>query len=91
MANIIGKCPLCGKTVFENAKSYGCSGWKDGCKFVIWKEIAGAEITPEIAKELIENGSTKEKLQFHSRKSGKDFEAGLTLDPDGEVKFSFND
>ena len=34
----LGSCPLCGKPVIENKKAYGCSGWKEGCKFVIWKK-----------------------------------------------------
>ena len=30
------KCPKCGKPIQKNAKAWGCSGWKDGCDFVIW-------------------------------------------------------
>ncbi len=36
----LGKCPKCGKPVYENKKGFGCSGWKKdgtGCDFVIWK------------------------------------------------------
>jgi DNA topoisomerase-3 len=89
-AVIVGKCPICGGNVFENTRNYGCGNWKTkGCKFVIWKEIAGAEITPEIAHELLENGATTETLKFHSRKTGHDFEAGLALDADGQIKFTF--
>ena len=34
----IGKCPKCGKSVCENKKAFSCSGYKEGCKFAIWKE-----------------------------------------------------
>lgn len=34
----LGKCPRCGSPVIEGKKGYGCSGWKNGCKFVIWKK-----------------------------------------------------
>lgn len=33
----LGRCPKCGRPVFENSKGYGCSGYRDGCDFVIWK------------------------------------------------------
>ncbi len=36
-AKTIGTCPECGKPIIEGNKGYGCSGWKEGCKFVIWK------------------------------------------------------
>ncbi len=31
----IGSCPRCGKDVIKGRSAYGCSGWKDGCKFVL--------------------------------------------------------
>lgn len=31
-------CPLCGKPVQENIKAFGCSDWKNGCHFTIWKD-----------------------------------------------------
>lgn len=34
----LGKCPVCGSDVIEGKKGFGCSNWKGGCKFVIWKE-----------------------------------------------------
>lgn len=37
-AKTIGTCPECGKPILEGTKGYGCSGWKEGCKFVIWKD-----------------------------------------------------
>ena len=46
----LGPCPLCGSEVVEQAKSYGCSSWPRGCKFTIWKMIAGKRITPRTAQ-----------------------------------------
>ncbi|QDP39959.1 type IA DNA topoisomerase [Radiobacillus deserti] len=34
---ILGKCPACGGSIIEGQKGYGCSNWKKGCTFVIWK------------------------------------------------------
>lgn len=30
-----GNCPVCGKEVIQGKKAYGCSGWKEGCTFVL--------------------------------------------------------
>ncbi|WP_102026307.1 type IA DNA topoisomerase [Salirhabdus sp. Marseille-P4669] len=34
---VLGKCPACGNNVVETSKGFGCSNWKNGCTFVIWK------------------------------------------------------
>jgi DNA topoisomerase III len=34
---VLGKCPICGHAVMENTKAFGCSNWKNGCTFAIWK------------------------------------------------------
>ncbi len=86
----LGKCPLCGRDVVEYPKSYGCSGYKDGCKFAVWKEIAGKKITVKQAQELL----AKKKsgvLKGLKSKAGKSFDAALVLGPDGKVGFAFAD
>ena len=85
--------PRCGKgTLIENRKGYGCSTWKSpeepGCGFVIWKSIAGKQITEDIVRELIANGRTKELPGFRSR-AGKPFRAMLVLDPQAEQPVTF--
>lgn len=76
----LGNCPICGKAVYENAKSYCCSGYKDGCKFVIWKEIAGKKLTVSQAKTLLQ-GKTTSELKGFKGKSGNGFSAALRLNP----------
>ena len=54
----LGKCPKCGKPVYENKKGFGCSGWKPGgkgCDFVIWKydKATKKKTTAEEAKILL--------------------------------------
>lgn len=83
----LGKCPLCGSDVVEQAKSYGCAGWKQGCKFAIWKTIAGKSIGVRTAQELLRHGRSPVLRGFRS-KAGKRFEARLKLDA-GEVRFDF--
>ncbi|WP_242652423.1 topoisomerase C-terminal repeat-containing protein [Desulfofarcimen acetoxidans] len=83
----LGSCPLCGKNIFESAKSYSCSGYKEGCKFTIWKEISGKKISEKQAKELIQKGRTAVIKGFKS-KTEKKFEAVLVLQ-EGKVNFEF--
>lgn len=54
----LGTCPWCGCSVFESKMGYGCSGWKNGCKFVIWKDNKGGllrntHFTATDAKKLL--------------------------------------
>lgn len=83
----IGVCPLCGQNVIETDKSYGCSGYRDGCKFVIWKQMVGRKITENQAKVLLEKGETDIIKGFKS-KAGKKFNAALVIDQ-GKVSFKF--
>ncbi|MCD8008825.1 MAG: DNA topoisomerase, partial [Clostridiales bacterium] len=34
---ILGTCPRCGGSIIEGKNAYGCSEYKAGCKFTIWK------------------------------------------------------
>ena len=84
---ILGHCPLCGKDIIESNKSYYCSGYKEGCKFSIWKTISGKKISKTNAKQLLEKGITTEIKGFKS-KSGKQFNAKLQIINE-EIKFLF--
>jgi DNA topoisomerase-3 len=84
----IGVCPLCGKEVVEQEKSFGCSGWRDGCKFTIWKTIAGKKLSARTAQTLLKQGATPLIKGFRS-KAGKPFDAKLKLQ-DGAVRFDFD-
>lgn len=84
----IGICPLCRRDIYETAKAYGCSGYKDGCKFVIWKTIAGKVISKQQAQQLLTKGSTA-KLKGFTGKKGK-FDATLILKQDGTIGFQFD-
>ena len=60
---VIGKCPRCGKNIYENNKSFYCEGYKDSpaCKFSLWKEdkffkTRNKKITKTAAKSLLKNG-----------------------------------
>lgn len=80
----LGVCPRCGGEVVEGKKGFGCSNWRDkdgGCRFVIWKEIAGRRLSEADVKKLLEQGETGILNGFISRK-GKEFSARLKLEGD---------
>lgn len=87
--NSIGNCPLCNRPVIENKKGYGCSGYKEGCKFVIWKVVAGKKVSEAQAKNLIVNGKTGLIKGFKSKK-GNNFDAYLKYNrQENKMEFEF--
>jgi DNA topoisomerase-3 len=89
----LGPCPRCGEIIRENSKAYGCTSWKSkeepGCGFVIWKRVAGRTLTPEVARQLLEEGRTREVLSGFRSRAGKPFRARLVLNGDGKIEFDF--
>jgi DNA topoisomerase III len=93
----LGLCPKCGaetgEIIRENARAFGCTSWKSreepGCGFVIWKRVAGRTLTPEIARQLLEEGKTREVLSGFRSRAGKPFRARLVLGENGKVEFEF--
>lgn len=63
----LGTCPKCGKPIYENSKAYYCQGWKEGCKFNIWKESTaynGVVLNEENIKKLL----SKETIDINAIK-----------------------
>jgi DNA topoisomerase III len=93
----LGPCPRCGavtgEIIRENSKAYGCTSWKSreevGCGFVIWKRVAGRTLTPEIARQLIEERRTREVLSGFRSRNGKPFRARLVLNDEDKIEFEF--
>ncbi|MBQ9300729.1 MAG: hypothetical protein IJ214_09470, partial [Clostridia bacterium] len=56
-------CPLCGKPVQENTKAFGCSNWKAGCRFTLWKDgltrSGGPRLSEKIVRLLLQDGQVK--------------------------------
>ncbi len=87
---VLGRCPRCGGDVVEGKKGFGCANWRDadgGCRFVVWKVIAGLELPLEAVKDLLSHGETQLLHGFISKK-GKEFSARLKVD-ENEYKTVF--
>ena len=68
----LGPCPVCGNPIIEGEKGFGCSNWKNGCKFTIWKDDKyinsfGKKVSREMVELLLKNG----KVGFRNLKSKK--------------------
>lgn len=84
---VIGVCPECGNPIVESDKAFGCSNWRNGCRYTIWKndsfiEALGKKVSKDMVKLLLQNG----KVGFHGLKSkkGNKFSAYLRYEKDEE-------
>jgi len=89
MGDVAGKCPLCGKDVLRTKFGYGCSGYRDGCKFSIHRTICGRVISLKNVQKLLSDGESYKIEGFISPRTGKAFSAKLRLQ-DGKANFSFD-
>lgn len=83
----LGECPQCGNSVIEGKKGFGCSNWKSGCKFVIWKNdkyLAAMKKKPNktMVKALIKNGVAH--VKGLTSKRGNKFNAYLRYEKSPE-------
>jgi len=48
-------CPVCKEgQITENERAFGCSRWKEGCKFTIWKNAVEKAGGPVISAKLVQ-------------------------------------
>ena len=81
----LGACPVCHQgRVIAGRKGWGCSRWREGCRFTIWREVAGKRLTEAQAKALLA-GKTTASIRGFKSKAGKTFSARLKLDKDHVV------
>jgi len=67
----ICKCPLCGKDVYISKKNYFCSGYKEGCKFSLWRNTLGTNFSSDMVRKLVKGEVldnvkclTKDKVEY---------------------------
>lgn len=86
----LGKCPQCGGIIFEGKKSFGCSNWKNGCKYVIWKNdkflsSMKKKPTKTMVKTLLKNG--KVLVKGLVSKKGNKFDAILFYEKNSDTGY----
>lgn len=86
--DVVGICPVCGKDVTKNRYGYGCTGYKEGCKFRINGVILNRVISKKNAEMLLKEGITS-KIDDFTSKNNKKFSAKLKLNKD-KIEFSFD-
>ncbi|WP_084052419.1 type IA DNA topoisomerase [Desulfonispora thiosulfatigenes] len=84
---VLGKCPLCGQGIIEGTKGYGCSNWRNGCKFVIWKNdefLASVKkkLTKTMVKMFLKNGEVT--VKGLTSKDGNKFDAVMSYEKNEE-------
>ncbi len=82
---LVGKCPKCGKNVYEMQKSYSCEDSRGSCGFFFMKEMWGKEVSPTQAKRIVEKGSSI-TLKGFVTKRGDTVSGKLVLGDDFRVR-----
>ncbi|MEQ2466465.1 type IA DNA topoisomerase [Niallia sp. Sow4_A1] len=87
---VLGKCPVCGHSVVEGKKGFGCSNWKNGCKFVIWKNdkflaTMKKKPTKTMVKHLLKNG--KAPVKGLVSKKGNKFDAMMKYEKNQDNEY----
>ncbi|MUK90284.1 type IA DNA topoisomerase [Ornithinibacillus sp. L9] len=87
---VLGKCPECGGNIKEGSKGFGCSNWKKGCKFVIWKNdfylrAMKKRPTKTMVKSLLANKQAY--VKGLTSKQGKKFNAYLRYEKNTDNEY----
>ncbi len=82
-------CPVCGRPMKKQSWGYGCSGYRDGCRFSVGT-ICKKVLTEAEFRKLITERDTGLLAGFRS-KAGKSFRAHLLLDAQNKIAFRFED
>lgn len=79
----LGKCPNCGSVIIEGKRGYGCSNWKSGCKYVVWKDDKfftnmNKKLTKTMVRTLLKD--KRVHVTGLTGKSGNKFDAFLSYE-----------
>ena len=80
-------CPACKKGTLKKGKNaWGCSEWKEGCRFVIPFEFMGKKLTDAQIKRLAEKGKTALIKGF--KQDDESVDGFLELDSEHKIIFT---
>ena len=78
--NSLGTCPKCDAPIIEGKKGFGCSKWKEGCTFVLWREFQGIHLGYHQIQQLLQKKIILPPIKFLNGEK-----AIVTLSPQGVV------
>lgn len=78
----VGICPVCGNKIVEHSKGFGCSNYRNGCNFAIWKsdrflQSIGKEPSKEMAAKLLKDRYCLVKLVEDDKECIKILQLGI--------------
>lgn len=87
----LGACPQCKQgSVRPTPKGAGCSRWREGCTFSVWREVSGVPLTDEQMKKLVAEGRTDVIKGFKKKNGTGNFDARLVINSEFKVRFEFD-
>ncbi len=51
---VYGECPKCKSPIIKGNKGYGCSKWKEGCSYVLWKQYKDVVLNDHQIRALLQ-------------------------------------
>lgn len=60
----LGSCPRCAKEVIEGNHAFGCSGWREGCGFVLPRIFKGMTMQRRHVQELLQRRLLQERVRL---------------------------
>ena len=76
----LGDCPQCGQPVIAGRRAFGCSAWREGCRFVLQPTYRDRDLDPRQIRALLQHGVTNEPIQL-----GDGQQVVLTMLDSGEL------
>ena len=88
----LGRCPICGGSIIEGKKGYGCNNWRPpvSCKFVIWKKQSkGMFRKTNITKTMVKKWLSGQAVtcKHLMSKADKEFSADVLLKPNPDSPY----
>jgi len=53
----------------EGKRGFGCSAWREGCEYVLWKDYEGHAITDRQVRELLQRRISMRPVRIHDTQS----------------------
>ena len=75
-----GDCPRCGKPVIQGKRGFGCSGWRDGCSFVLWPQYKDQTLRVADIRQLLQQRVLRRPVRIEGGA-----EVMLTLTASGQL------